>query len=70
MGFEFDPLPEGFGPRVEDLVNAALADGGTRVHSTAEVGRVRVVELDDRGRGRGRGRGKGNRRVRLEIIDA
>jgi misacylated tRNA(Ala) deacylase len=24
MDFEFDPLPEGFGPRVEELVNAAL----------------------------------------------
>lgn len=26
MDFEFDPLPEGFGPRVEALVNAELAD--------------------------------------------
>ena len=25
MDFEFDPLPEGFGPRVEDLVNTELA---------------------------------------------
>ncbi len=25
MDFEFDPLPEGFGPRVEDLVNVELA---------------------------------------------
>ncbi len=25
MDFEFDPLPEGFGPRVEDLVNSELA---------------------------------------------
>ena len=25
MDFEFDPLPEGFGPRVEDLVNEELA---------------------------------------------
>jgi misacylated tRNA(Ala) deacylase len=25
MDFEFDPLPEGFGPRIEDLVNAELA---------------------------------------------
>lgn len=25
MDFEFDPLPEGFGPRVEELVNDALA---------------------------------------------
>ncbi|MGD9704789.1 MAG: alanyl-tRNA editing protein [Acidimicrobiia bacterium] len=27
MDFEFDPLPEGFGPRVEQLVNAELASG-------------------------------------------
>ena len=27
MDFEFDPLPEGFGPRVEELVNAELAAG-------------------------------------------
>ncbi|HET6952761.1 MAG TPA: alanyl-tRNA editing protein, partial [Acidimicrobiales bacterium] len=25
MDFEFDPLPEGFGPRVEELVNVELA---------------------------------------------
>lgn len=25
MDFEFDPLPEGFGPRVEELVNAEIA---------------------------------------------
>jgi misacylated tRNA(Ala) deacylase len=25
MDFEFDPLPEGFGPRVEELVNDAIA---------------------------------------------
>jgi misacylated tRNA(Ala) deacylase len=25
MDFEFDPLPEGFGPRIETLVNEALA---------------------------------------------
>jgi misacylated tRNA(Ala) deacylase len=25
MDFEFDPLPEGFGPKVEDLVNAEIA---------------------------------------------
>jgi misacylated tRNA(Ala) deacylase len=25
MDFEFDPLPEGFGPRIEELVNEALA---------------------------------------------
>lgn len=33
MDFEFDPLPEGFGPRVEDLVNKALA-----ADHTIEVG--------------------------------
>jgi misacylated tRNA(Ala) deacylase len=27
MDFEFDPLPEGFGPRVEQLVNAELTAG-------------------------------------------
>jgi misacylated tRNA(Ala) deacylase len=25
MDFEFDPLPDGFGPRIEELVNAELA---------------------------------------------
>lgn len=110
MDFEFDPLPDGFGPRVEQLVNDALAadhsiavmflprstavedadlirtkvnmipesvseirvvdivgldkqaDGGTHVHSTSEVGRIRVVKLENKG--------KGNKRVRLEVIDA
>jgi misacylated tRNA(Ala) deacylase len=110
MDFEFDPLPDGFGPRVEQLVNDALAadhpiavaflprstavedadlirtkvnmipetvseirvvdivgldkqaDGGTHVRSTAEVGRIRVVKLENKG--------KGNKRVRLEVIDA
>ena len=110
MDFEFDPLPEGFGPRVEELVNEALArdypievsflprstavmdedlirtkvslipesvpeirvvdivgldkqaDGGTHERSTAEVGRIRVVKLENKG--------KGNKRVRLEVVDA
>ena len=110
MDFEFDPLPEGFGPRVEELVNDELsadrpievtflprstavmdedlirtkvsmipdtvpeirvvdivgldkqADGGTHVRSTGEVGRIRVVKLENKG--------KGNKRVRLEIFDA
>ena len=110
MDFEFDPLPEGFGPRVEKLVNDELAadrlievsflprstavmdedlirtkvsmipdsvpeirvvdivgldkqaDGGTHVRSTSEVGRIRVIKLENKG--------KGNKRVRLEIIDA
>ncbi len=109
MDFEFDPLPEGFGPRVEQLVNDELvadrtiavsflpretavmdedlirtkvsmipesvpeirvvdivgldkqADGGTHVHSTGEVGRLRVVKLENKG--------KGNKRVRVEIVD-
>jgi misacylated tRNA(Ala) deacylase len=110
MDFEFDPLPEGFGPRVEELVNAELAadraievsflprstavmdedlirtkvsmipesvpeirvvdivgldkqaDGGTHVRSTAEVGRIRVIKLENKG--------KGNKRVRLVVEDA
>jgi misacylated tRNA(Ala) deacylase len=109
MDFEFDPLPEGFAVRVEELVNRALAadhaievgflprdtavhdedlirtkvslipesvseirvvdivgldkqaDGGTHVRSTAEVGRVRVVKLENKG--------KGNKRVRLVVED-
>ena len=109
MDFEFDPLPEGFGPRVEALVNAELAadrpievsflprstavmdedlirtkvnmipesvseirvvdivgldkqaDGGTHVRTTGEVGRIRVVKLENKG--------KGNKRVRLEVVD-
>ncbi len=110
MDFEFDPVPDGFGPRIEELVNAELAadrpievqflprdtavqdadlirtkvnmipesvseirvvdivgldkqaDGGTHVRSTAEVGRIRVTKLENKG--------KGNKRVRLEIVDA
>ncbi len=110
MDFEFDPLPDGFGSRVEDLVNAELAadrvievsflprstavmdedlirtkvsmipstvpeirvvdivgldkqaDGGTHVRSTGEVGRIRVIKLENKG--------KGNKRVRLEVVDA
>jgi misacylated tRNA(Ala) deacylase len=109
MDFEFDPLPEGFGPRVEEAVNDELAaarpvvvsfvpradavlddslirtkvslvpesvaevrvidivgldkqaDGGTHVHSTDEVGRVRVVKTESKGRG--------NKRIRLQILD-
>ena len=110
MDFEFDPLPEGFGPHVEKLVNEELArdrpievsflprhdavldrdlirtkislvpehvaevrvvdivgldkqaDGGTHVHSTGEVGRIRVVKTESKG--------KGNKRIRLEVLDA
>ncbi len=109
MDFEFDPLPEGFATRIEELVNAELAadrpievsflprstavmdedlirtkvslipetvseirvvdivgldkqaDGGTHVASTADVGRIRVLKVENKG--------KGNKRVRLEIVD-
>src|SRR5205085_10732287 len=97
MDFEFDPLPEGFGVKVEELVNVELAaarpievsflpretavededlirtkvnlipdsvkeirvvdivgldkqaDGGTHVHTTDEVGRVRVLKTESKG---------------------
>jgi misacylated tRNA(Ala) deacylase len=110
MDFEFDPVPEGFAARIEELVNAELvadrpitvaflprdtavqdedlirtkvslipesvteirvvdivgldkqADGGTHVRSTADVGRLKVVKLENKG--------KGNKRVRLVIEDA
>lgn len=110
MDFEFDPLPEGFGPRIEELVNAALAadhpievsflprdtavqdedlirtkvsliptsvseirvvdivgldkqaDGGTHVRSTAEVGRLRVTKLENKGKGNKR-EGRDHRRL-------
>ena len=109
MDFEFDPLPEGFATKVEQLVNAELeaarpievgflprgtavldealirtkvslvpesvseirvvdivgldkqADGGTHVHSTDEVGRIRVVKTESKG--------KINKRIRLEVVD-
>jgi misacylated tRNA(Ala) deacylase len=109
MDFEFDPVPEGFAARIEELVNAEItadrpvrveflprdsaladadlirtkvslipesvseirvvdivgldkqADGGTHVHSTKHVGRVRVVKVENKG--------KGNKRVRVEIVD-
>jgi misacylated tRNA(Ala) deacylase len=110
MDFEFDPVPEGFAARIEELVNAEFAadrpiavdflprdtavqdadlirtkvslipetvteirvvdivgldkqaDGGTHVKSTAEVGRLKVLKLENKG--------KGNKRVRVEILDA
>ena len=110
MDFEFDPVPEGFAARIEQLVNAEIAadrpvrveflprdtaltdadlirtkvslipesvneirvvdivgldkqaDGGTHVHSTGHVGRVKVVKVENKG--------KGNKRVRVEIVDA
>lgn len=109
MDFEFDPVPEGFASRIEELVNAEIdadrpvrveflprdtalmdadlirtkvslipesvseirvvdivgldkqADGGTHVHSTRAVGRVKVVKIENKG--------KGNKRVRVEILD-
>jgi misacylated tRNA(Ala) deacylase len=49
--------------RVVDIVGLdRQADGGTHVHSTAEVGRIRVLKVENKG--------KGNKRVRLEIVDA
>jgi misacylated tRNA(Ala) deacylase len=110
MDFEFDPVPEGFAARIEELVNAEIvadrpvrveflprdtalqdadlirtkvslipesvseirvvdivgldkqADGGTHVHSTSQVGRVKVTKVENKG--------KGNKRVRIEILDA
>lgn len=110
MDFEFDPVPEGFLQRIEELVNLELAadrpievhflpratavvdedlirtkvslipetvseirvvdivgldkqaDGGTHVRSTSEVGRVKVLKIENKG--------KGNKRVRVEIVDA
>lgn len=110
MDFEFDPVPEGFAARIEELVNLEIAadrpvrveflprgtalmdedlirtkvslipesvseirvvdivgldkqaDGGTHVHSTRDVGRVKVVKIENKG--------KGNKRVRIEIVDA
>jgi misacylated tRNA(Ala) deacylase len=110
MDFEFDPLPDGFGAKVEELVNIELAadrpievsflpretavededlirtkvnmipesvkeirvvdivgldkqaDGGTHVHTTSEVGRIRVTKTESKG--------KGNKRIRIEIVDA
>ena len=110
MDFEFDPLPDGFGARVEELVNAEIAadraieiqflprgtaledadlirtkvnlipesvteirvvdivgldkqaDGGTHVHSTAEIGRFEVVKTESKG--------KGNKRIRIRVHDA
>ena len=49
--------------RVVDIVGLdKQADGGTHVHSTAEVGRIRVVKTESKG--------KGNKRIRIEIVDA
>ena len=49
--------------RVVDIVGLdKQADGGTHVHSTAEIGRIRIVKTENKG--------KGNKRIRLEIVDA
>jgi misacylated tRNA(Ala) deacylase len=49
--------------RVVDIVGLdKQADGGTHVRTTGEVGRIRVVKLENKG--------KGNKRVRLEVVDA
>ena len=49
--------------RVVDIVGLdKQADGGTHVHTTAEVGRVRVIKTESKG--------KGNKRIRIEIVDA
>ena len=48
--------------RIVDIVGLdKQADGGTHVHNTSEVGRVRVVKTESKGRG--------NKRIRLEIVD-
>ena len=49
--------------RVVDIVGLdKQADGGTHVHSTAEVGRMRVVKTESKG--------KGNKRIRIQLEDA
>jgi misacylated tRNA(Ala) deacylase len=49
--------------RVVDIVGLdKQADGGTHVHSTAEVGQFRVVKTESKG--------KGNKRLRIRIDDA
>jgi misacylated tRNA(Ala) deacylase len=49
--------------RVVDIVGLdKQADGGTHVHSTGEVGRIRVLKTESKG--------KGNKRIRLEVVDA
>ena len=45
MDFEFDPLPEGFGPRVEDLVNLELA--ANRPIAVSFIPRAEAVLDDD-----------------------
>jgi misacylated tRNA(Ala) deacylase len=48
--------------RVVDIVGLdKQADGGTHVHATDEVGRIRVVKTESKG--------KGNKRIRIEVLD-
>jgi misacylated tRNA(Ala) deacylase len=49
--------------RVVDIVGLdKQADGGTHVHSTAEIGRFEVVKTESKG--------KGNKRLRIRVLDA
>jgi misacylated tRNA(Ala) deacylase len=49
--------------RVVDIVGLdKQADGGTHVHRTSEVGRIRVLKTESKG--------KGNKRIRIEVVDA
>lgn len=54
-------IPDSVDPiRVIDIVGIdKQADGGTHVHSTAEVGRVRVVKTESKG--------KANKRMRIQL---
>jgi misacylated tRNA(Ala) deacylase len=56
-------LPEGIAEiRVVDIEGLDLqADGGTHVHNTLEVGRIRVTGYESKGRI--------NKRIRLEVVD-
>jgi misacylated tRNA(Ala) deacylase len=56
-------IPRSIDPlRIIDIVGLdKQADGGTHVHSTDEVGRVRVVKTESKG--------KGNKRIRLAVDD-
>jgi len=51
-----DPLPEGFGREVEQIINSELAA------DHPEVGRIVVVKTESKG--------KGNKRIRLRIEDS
>lgn len=57
-------LPDGIEEiRIVDIEGLDLqADGGTHVHNTAEVGRIRVTGYESKGRI--------NKRIRLEVVDA